>query len=228
MSTKFKSYMYKYIKKNVIHSLFVLIIFNSATASENYKDAMEWYNNGNSKIGPKYHYMIGLKAEKEGLEDKALRYFSLAANEDYTPAQVKLSSYLEQSINAKDNQKARMIYHRLSEKNYPKAALKLGWMFENSIGGKKDDVNAFKFYKLAASRGENEAYLYMANLSLNTINANSILEAIGYAPIAKDRKVKGSIEFLEKLMKLVDDRNLSELEVLTLGLEFEIKKINPN
>ena len=228
MSTKFKSYMYKYIKKNVIHSLFVLIIYNSATASENYNDAMQWYNNGNSNISPKYHYMIGLKAEKEGSEDKALRYFSLAANEDYTPAQVKLSSYLEQSINPKDNQRARMIYHRLSEKNYPKAALKLGWMFENSIGGKKDDVNAFKFYKLAASREENEAYLYMANLSLNTINANSILEAIGYASIAKDKKVKGSIKFLEKLMKLLDDRNLSELEVLTLGLEFEIKKINPN
>jgi TPR repeat protein len=127
-----------------------------------------------------------------------------------------------------DNQKALMIYLRLSEKNYPKAALKLGWMFENSIGGKKDDVNAFKFYKLAASRGENEAYLYMANLSLNKINANSILEAIGYASIAKDKKVKGSIKFLEKLMKLVEDRNLSELEVITLGLEFEIKKLNPN
>ena len=57
--------MYKYIKKNVIYSLFFLIIYNSATASENYKDAMEWYNNGNSNIGPKYHYMIGLKAEKK-------------------------------------------------------------------------------------------------------------------------------------------------------------------
>ena len=68
----------------------------------------------------------------------------------------------------------------------------------------------------------------MANLSLNTINSNSILEAIGYASIAKDKKVKGSIKFLEKLMKLVEDRNLSELEVITLGLEFEIKKLNPN
>tara|TARA_B100000700_G_scaffold327182_2_gene440940 strand:- start:709 stop:1395 length:687 start_codon:yes stop_codon:yes gene_type:complete len=228
MSTKFKSYIYKYIKKNVIYSLFVLIICNSAAASENYGDAMEWYNNQKSNMDPKYHYMIGLKAEKEGFEEKALRYFSLAVNGDYTPAQVKLSSYLEKSKNFKDNQMARMIYHRLSEKNYPKAALKLGWMFENSIGGNKDEENAFKFYKLAASREENEAYLYMANLSLNTINENSILEAIGYALIAKNKKVKGSKKFLEKLMKFVDNRNLSELEVLTLGLEFEIKKINPN
>ena len=172
--------------------------------------------------------MIGLKAEKEGLENKALRYFSLAVNRDYTPAQVKLSSYLEKSKNVKDNQRARKIYFRLSEKNYPKAALKLGWMFENSIGGNKDDENAFKFYKLAASRKENEAYLYMANLSLNTIDENSILQAIGYASIAKDKKVKGSDKFLENLMKFVDEKNLSELEVLTLGLEIEIKKINPN
>lgn len=218
----------KYIKKIAFYFVIFLMFYNSANASESYGDAMKWYNNGNLNLDPKYYFMIGLKAEKEGLKDKALKYFSLAVNKDYTPAQVKLISYLEKSNNVKDNQKARMIYNRLSEKNYPKAALKLGWMFENSIGGKKDYMNAFKFYKIAASREENEAYLYLANLSLNTINENSLLQAIGYASIAKDKKVKGSNKFLEKLMQFVNKNNSSELEVLTLGLEIEIKKINSN
>ena len=41
-------------------------------------------------------------------------------------------------------------------------------------------------------------------------------------PLQRIKKSKAKV--LEKLMKLVEDRNLSELEVLTLGLEFEIKK----
>ena len=220
--------MYKYIKKNVIYSLFFLIIYNSATASENYKDAMEWYNNGNSNIGPKYHYMIGLKAEQEELIKKAIKHFSLAAEKDYTLAQIKLSSYFEKSNDENDNKKARIIYKRLSDKKYPNAALRLGWMFENNFGGEKDYSSALKFYKIAASRDENEAYLYLSNLFLTSFDEKSFLQAVGYATIAKDKKVKGADKLLESLMPLLNENNLSELEVLIYSLESEIAKIKFN
>ena len=133
---------------------------------------MKWYENRSLDSDPKYHYMIGLKAEQEELIKKAIKHFSLAAEKDYTLAQIKLSSYLEKSNEEKDNKKARIIYKRLSDKKYPNAALRLGWMFENNFGGEKDYSSALKFYKIAASRDENEAYLYLSNLSLTSFDEN--------------------------------------------------------
>ena len=81
-------------------------------------------------------------------------------------------------------------------------------MFENNFGGAKDYSSAFKFYKIAASRDENEAYLYLANLSLTSVNEKNLLQAIGYASIAKDKKVKGADKFLKNLMPLLNESDL--------------------
>ena len=228
MITIFNPFKFIFTKKIVFYFLLFFLFDNSIYASENFGDAMKWYKNRSLDSDPKYHYMIGLKAEQEELIEKAIKHFTLAAEKDYTLAQIKLSSYYEKSNEEKDNKKARIIYKRLSEKKYPNAALKLGWMFENNFGGEKDYSNALKFYKIAASREENEAYLYLANLSLTSINEISILQAIGYASIAKDKKVKGADKLLESLMPLLNENNLSELEVLIYGLESEIAKINFN
>ena len=224
----FNSFKFRYTKKIIFYFLLIFSFDNSICASENFADAMKWYENRSLSTDPKHHYMIGLKAEKEELIQKAIKHFSLAAEKDYTLAQIKLSSYFEKSNEEKDNKKARIIYKRLSEKKYPNAALKLGWMFENNFGGIKDYSNALKFYKIAASRDENKAYLYLANLSLTSVNEKSILQAIGYASIAKDKKVEGADKLLKNLMPLLNENDLNELEVLIYGLESEISKINTN
>ena len=46
-------------------------------------------------------------------------------------------------------------------------------MFENNFGGEKDYSSALKFYKIAASRDENEAYLYLSNLFLTSFDESS-------------------------------------------------------
>ena len=228
MITIFNPFKFRFTKKIVFYFVLFFLFDNSIYASENFGDAMKWYENRSLDSDPKYHYMIGLKAEKEELIEKAIKHFSLAAEKDYTLAQIKLSAYFEKSNKEKDNEKARIIYKILSEKKYPNAALKLGWMFENNFGGEKDYSNALKFYKIAASRDENEAYLYLANLSLTSFDGKNLLQAIGYASIAKDKKVKGADKLLESLMPLLNENNLSELEVLIYGLESEIAKINSN
>ena len=228
MITIFNPFKFRYTKKIVFYFLLIFSFDNSIYASENFGDAMKWYENKSLDSDPKYHYMIGLKAEKEELIEKAIKHFSLAAEKDYTLAQIKLSAYFEKSNEEKDNYKARIIYKRLSEKKYPNAALKLGWMFENNFGGEKDYSSALKFYKIAASRNENEAYLYLSNLSLTLFDEKRLLQAVGYASIAKEKKVKGADKFLESLMPLLDENNLSELEVLIYGLESEIAKIKFN
>ena len=228
MITIFNPFKFRYTKKIVFYFLLFFLFDNSIYASENFSDAMKWYENGSLDSDPKYHYIIGLKAEQEKLTEKAIKHFSLAAEKDFTLAQIKLSSYFEKSNEEKDNKKARIIYKRLSEKKYPNAALKLGWMFENNFGGEKDNSNALKFYKIAASRDENEAYLYLSNLSLISFDEKRLLQAVGYASIAKDKKVKGADKLLESLMPLLNENNLSELEVLIYSLESEIAKIKFN
>ena len=228
MITIFNPFKFRYTKKIAFYFLLFFLFDNSIYASENFVDAMKWYENRSLDLNPKYQYMIGLKAEQEELIKKAIKHFSLAAEKDYIPAQIKLSSYLEKSTEENDNKKARIIYKRLSDKKYPNAALRLGWMFENNFGGGKDYSSAFKFYKIAASRDENEAYLYLSNLSLKSVNEKNLLQAIGYASIAKDKKVKGADKLLESLMPLLNENNLSELEVLIYSLESEIAKIKFN
>ena len=213
MLTIFNPFKFRFTKKIVFYFLLFFLFNNSIYASENFGDAMKWYENSSLDIDPKYHYMIGLKAEQEELIKKAIKHFSLAAEKDYTLAQIKLSSYLEKSTEENDNKKAKIIYKRLSDKKYPNAALRLGWMFEN---------------KIAASRGENEAYLYLSNLFLTSFDEKSFLQAVGYASIAKDKKVKGADKLLESLMPLLNENNLSELEVLIYSLESEIAKIKFN
>ena len=228
MITILNPFKFRFTKKIVFYFVLFLLFDNSIYASENFGDAMKWYENRSLDSDPKYHYMIGLKAEQEELIKKAIKHFSLAAEKDYTLAQIKLSSYFEKSNEEKDNKQAMIIYKRLSEKKYPNAALKLGWMFENNFGGEKDYSSALKFYKIAASRDENEAYLYLANLSLTSFNEKNLLQAIGYASIAKDKKVKGADELLKNLMPLLNENDLSELELLVYGLESEIAKIKFN
>ena len=228
MITIFNPFKFRNTKKVAFYFLLFCLFDNSIYASENFGDAMKWYKNRSLDSDPKYHYMIGLKAEQEELIKKAIKHFSMAAEKDYTLAQIKLSSYFEKSNKEKDNKKARIIYKRLSEKKYPDAALKLGWMFENNFGGEKDYLSALKFYKIAASRDENDAYLYLSNLSLASFDEKNLLQAVGYASIAKNKKVKGADELLKSLMPLLNENDLSELEVLIHSLESEIAKINFN
>ena len=97
MITIFNPFKFRFTKKIVFYFVLFFLFDNSIYASENFGDAMKWYENRSLDLDPKYHYMIGLKAEKEKLIEKAIKHFSLAAEKDYTLAQVKLSSYFEKS-----------------------------------------------------------------------------------------------------------------------------------
>ena len=108
----FNPFKFSFTKKIVFYFLLFFLFDNSIYASENFSDAMKWYENRSLDSDPKYHYMIGLKAEQEELIKKAIKHFSLAAEKDYTLAQIKLSSYFEKSNEESDNKKARIIYKR--------------------------------------------------------------------------------------------------------------------
>ena len=79
MITIFNPFKFSFTKKIVFYFLLFFLFSASIYASENFGDAMKWYKNRSLDSDPKYHYMIGLKAEQEELIEKAIKHFSLAA-----------------------------------------------------------------------------------------------------------------------------------------------------
>ena len=120
---------------------------------------------------------------------------------------------------------AREIFKSLSDIKNPIAPFKLAWMYENAIGGEKNIYKASYFYKLAASRDQYNAYLYLANLSLTDPNNIDILLAASYSSIAKKKNVTGSHSLLNRLLPLLDSHELDEMAILISSLESEIEKI---
>ena len=138
----FKSF--KFFRKRLLDfSIIINLIFifpNSILAHETYGDAMSWYRDNNFVIDPKQNFLIGLKFEDEGKIRKALYFFKLAAEKGLTEAQIKVGSYLIKSDTQGDHIEARKIFQLLSEKEIPSASFKLGWMYENGIGGEKNII----------------------------------------------------------------------------------------
>ena len=152
-------------------------------------------------------------------------FFKKAAESGLIEAQIKIGIYFLKSDNLIKQKEARKIFKSLSDIKNPIASLKLAWMYENAIGGEKDLFKASQFYKLAASKGQYNAYLYLANLSLIDPNNINILLAASYSSIAKKKDVTGADSLLKSLLPLLKTHELDEMAILISSLESEIEKI---
>ena len=219
----------KSLKKSLlVFCIFFNIIFIflvPTLAHETYGDAMQWYNGYRLSADAKQNYMIGLMLENDGRNQKALSSFRKAADTGLIEAQIKVGLYFIKSDNLFKQKKARKIFKSLSDIKNPIASFKLAWMYENAIGGEKNIYKASYFYKLAASRDQYNAYLYLANLSLTDPNNIDILLAASYSSIAKKKNVNGSNSLLNRLLPLLDSHELDEMAILISSLESEIEKI---
>lgn len=73
--------------------------------------------------------------------------------------------YLTQNNNELQLPEARMIYQQVAEKGDKAGQLKLGYMFEQGLGGSVDVVQAAKWYELAAQNGEPIAQYRLGRLN---------------------------------------------------------------
>ncbi len=224
-----KSSSIKLLKKSLlVFCIFFNLIFIFQThtqAHETYGDAMKWYKGFKPTVDSKQNYLIGLKLENEGKNQKALSFFRKAADSGLIEAQLKIALYFLKSGNLLKQNEARKIFKSLSDIKNPIASFKLAWMYENAIGGEKNIYKASYFYKLAASRDQYNAYLYLANLSLTDPNNMDILLAASYSSIAKKKNVIGSKSLLNRLLPLLETHELDEMAILISSLESEIEKI---
>ena len=219
---------FKFFIKGLLVFFILLNFPTTIFAYETYSEAMKWYEESHSLIDPKKNYFIGLKLENDGNKKKALTFFRLAADSGLKEAQIKVGFYLIKSDNPEEQKEARGIFKLLSDKENAIASFKLGWMYENGIGGEKNFHKASQFYKLAASRDQYNAYLYLANLSLADPNNTNILLAASYSTIAMKRSVRGADILLDKLLPLLKNDEIDEIEVLVSSLESEIQKFKTN
>ncbi len=122
--------------------------------------AFRWYRaaalNGNagaqSALGFLYQKGIGVKSD----DKKALQWYLAAAQSGHVFAQVKLGDMYEQGrgMAQKDYPKAFEWFHRASVNGRAVAQGKVGRFYELGLGVKKDLIEAYAWYVLAASAGD--------------------------------------------------------------------------
>ena len=72
--------------KKLTSIILSIIIFNFSPviifASENYGDAMRWYEQESTNLSPRQIYILALNAEQKDLKAKSIYYYREAAKQD--------------------------------------------------------------------------------------------------------------------------------------------------
>ena len=96
----------------------------------------------------------GAELYDEKNHSEAIKYFKLAADQGYAPAQDQLGFAYENGYGVKQSDVEAIKYYKLSaDQGYSGAQYNLGYMYENGYGVKQSDTEAIKYYKLAADQG---------------------------------------------------------------------------
>ena len=218
-----------------IFSIFLSIVFfnffshYSLFASENYVDAMKWYEQENLNLAPRQIYILALNAEQKNLKLKAIHYYREAAKQDLMAAKTRLGLILSSSPNKNNQVEARKWLTESITINNLNVILTLAWMHEFGIGGQLNLDEAQKLYKLAARLGSNKAFLSLANLSLRGIYGEpKIIEAMSYTILASRKDTPGSLQLFDQILPLIDANEWDEIEISIASLQSEINKIHIN
>ena len=220
--------------KKLTSIILSIIIFNFFAcyylfASENYGDAMRWYEQENTNLSPRQIYILALNAEQKDLKAKSIYYYREAAKQDLVAAKIRLGIILSSSMHKKHQIEARKwLLEVVREKNI-NVILTLAWMYEFGIGGNLNLYEAQKLYKLAAKLGSYESFLSLANLSLRGIHGEpKFIEAMSYTILASRMSVPGSSQLFDQILPLIQTNQWDEIEISIASLQSEINKIHIN
>ncbi len=211
--------------KIIYKCIFLTIFFHHICfSSENFGDAMKWYdvNNGSAN----QNYIFGIIEENKGNLILAKKYLKVSASQGYQAAMLRLGFILSNSKNPKEIEEAFFWLNKSMNNGYSEAAILLGSIFEKGERVKKDIYKASKFYKRAIKLGNNVPYLYLANLALNgQENEPNIFLSLAYTILATRKKVEGSEDFFNNIIPYVNEKNWTEVEILINAIESEINKM---
>lgn len=100
---------------------------------------------------------------EEDNEDKALKYFNIAATYGHVNAQYALANYYDWLDNEQNVKKAVYWFKKAAKQGELDSQKKLAQYYELGIGCKKDMKKSFYWYEQAANQNDFEAQYYVAN-----------------------------------------------------------------
>ena len=218
---------------NLIYKIFIYFIatlllqplYLQLNASENFGDAMKWYQSNSAKTARQF-YILGLNAENKGDKKNAMTFYRKAAENDSQSSQLRLGFILASSSNLKDQKEAREWFLILSNKK-PDATYRLALMYQKGLGGPTDLKKALFYYKKAASLGYKKAFISLANLALQGFDGRpNIIEAMGYIMVAKERYNYDFIDLYNQLSPLIKKDEAEILEIFIASIDSELKRIH--
>ena len=212
--------------KQIIYFIFLaFIIFPKLSfSSENFSDAMQWYENRSKN--PNDTYILALFYENKGDVQNAKQLFRFSAEKGFKPAGLRLGLILSNSkINDEIDEGLYWLENSLNN-GYGEAGRLLGQIFEHGIKVNRDIDKAIYFYKKSIKFGENLSYLNLANLTLQGFeNQPDVNLAIAYSFIASKKRVENAKLFLDELLPYIKEKEWYEVEILMSLIESEIKKM---
>jgi TPR repeat protein len=118
-------------------------------------------------------YAFGDGVAKDQVE--AVKWFRKAAEQNYAPAQFKLGLSYTNRDGVADQVEAVKWLRKAAEQNYAEAQFNLSVCYDNGEGVAEDYVEAYKWRRLAATQGDEDAKKAMTALE-NKMTPEQIAE----------------------------------------------------
>ena len=100
--------------------------------------------------------------------EEAVRWYWLAAQQGYAPAQSNLGWMYDNGDGvAEDDAEAVYWYELAADQGNAQGQYNLGWMYDNGVGVPVDAVEAVRLYRLAAEQGYADAQLNLGTMYAN-------------------------------------------------------------
>ena len=151
-------FLYKFKNENNLG-----VNFNSINFKLAEKACLEVLNK-NPK-NSRFKYLLGRVYHSNNNLEKALKFYSLAARENYWPAFVVLSDFYSNAVGLEGNLEESFKFLKKAEKYadiYPYIYARLGFFYDDDESQYNDEEKAFNYYLIAERMGESIAYYRLA------------------------------------------------------------------
>ncbi|KAI7866519.1 hypothetical protein BDF14DRAFT_1812218 [Spinellus fusiger] len=197
------------------YQLGVLIFKQGEHITESQSAALEWFIKSADNNDKYAQYITGIHYERGILTDKnsskAIEYLMRSAKQEFGDAEAALGiKYIEEG-----QQKEGMLWlKRATQKDNPRALLKLGLMYEIGQGVEQNNAIAISYYKSAANCNDARAQYILGlayrmgilGLQQNYVRAEKYLTSSAQAGYAPSQRVLG-LMFAQGLLPLINDNS---------------------
>lgn len=156
-------------------------------------------------------YGLGKRVRKADPEE-AFKWFRMAADKGYAPAQYNLGSlYYYGTGVPKDYQEALKWYRKAADQGFVQAQYFLGWMYSNGRGVDENFKESIRWFQKAAEQGDPEAQLSLGLMHARGEDLNpDYVEAYKWMNLAAAQGNTNAVKHRAKLSVSMTPEQLAE------------------